>query len=166
MQTVPPERMPGEHKLEGLAAYDAALDELLANAAQIVRIFDQSITRSFNSPRRYDLMRQLLLAGRNHRVHIVLHDTTNIVRDCPRLMMLLKTFSHGLAIHQTLPTARRVYDPFAVADDTRFVRRFHYSDVRGVATIGDVAATSLLVKRFDEIWEASAPAVAATTIGL
>jgi hypothetical protein len=166
MQTVPPERMPGERKLDGLAAYDAALDELIANAGQIVRIFDQGIGRNFNSPQRYDLLRQLLLAGRNHRVRIVLHDTANVARDCPRLIMLLRQFSHGLAIHQTLPAARRVYDPFAVADDTRFVHRFHYSDVRGVATIGDVAATSLLIKRFDDIWEASAPAVAATTIGL
>lgn len=158
--------MPGEKRLEGLAAYDAALDELLANAGQIVRIFDQGIGRNFNSPQRYDLLRQVLLAGRNHRVRIVLHETSNVVRDCPRLIMLLRQFSHGLAIHQTLPAARRVYDPFAVADDTRFVHRFHYSDLRGVATIGDVAATSLLIKRFDEIWEASTPAVAATTIGL
>lgn len=166
MQTVPPERMPGESSLEGFAAYDTALDELIANAALIVRVFDYSIGRNFNSPRRYDLLRQLLLAGRNHRVRIVVHDATNVVRDCPRLMTLLRNFSHGLAIHQTLPAARRVYDPFAIADDTRFVHRFHYSDVRGVATIGDVAATSLLIKRFDEIWEASAQAVAATTIGL
>ena len=158
--------MPGEKRLEGLAAYDAALDELLANAGQIVRIFDQGIGRNFNSPQRYDLLRQVLLAGRNHRVRIVLHETSNVVRDCPRLIMLLRQFSHGLAIHQTLPAAKRVYDPFAVADDTRFVHRFHYSDVRGVATIGDVAATSLLIKRFDEIWEASTPAVSATTIGL
>jgi len=46
------------------------------------------------------------------------------------------------------------------------VRRFHYTDIRGEATIGDVAATSLLIKRFDEIWSASTPAVAATAIGL
>ena len=166
MQTVPPERMPGERILEGFAAYDAALDELIANSTQIVRIFDHSIGSNFNSPHRYELLRRLLLTGRTRRVHIVLHDATNIVRDCPRLIMLLKRFSHGLAIHQTLPAARRVYDPFAVGDDTRFVHRFHYSDVRGVATIGDVAATSLLIKRFDEIWEASALAVVATTIGL
>ncbi len=158
--------MPGERKLEGLVAYEAALDELIENAAQIVRIFDHSIGRNFNSPRRYDLLRRLLLAGRNRRVHIVLHDATNVMRDCPRLIMLLKHFSHGLAIHQTLPAARRVYDPFAVADDARFVHRFHHADVRGVATIGDVAATSLLIKRFDEIWEASALAVVPTTIGL
>jgi hypothetical protein len=158
--------MPGERKLEGFAAYDEALDELIANATRTVRIFDKNIGRNFNSPRRHDLLSQFLLMSRTNRVRIVLHDTANVVRDCPRLMMLVKRFSHGIAIYQTLPAARRVYDPFAVADDTRFVHRFHYSDVRGVATIGDVAATSLLIKRFDEIWEASAPAVAATTIGL
>ena len=166
MKPVQPERMPGEHKLEGLVAYEAALDELIANTAQTVRIFDKNIGRGFNTSQRYDLLRQLLLAKRTNRLYIVLHETANITRDCPRLMMLLKQFSHGISIHQTLPAARRVYDPFAVGDDMRFVHRFHYDDVRGAATIGDIANTRLLLKRFEEIWAASAPAVAATTIGL
>jgi len=166
MQPVPPERMPGERKLEGLVAYEDALDELLANATRTVRIFDRVLGKGFNSPRRYDLLRELLRASRTNRVYVALHETANIVRDCPRLIMLLKQFSHGLFIYQTLPAARRVYDPFAVADDTRFVHRFHHADMRGVATVGDVAATQLLMKRFDEIWQASAPAVSATTIGL
>ena len=84
----------------------------------------------------------------------------------PMLMLLLKQFSHSMAIHQTLPVARRVYDPFSIADDLRFVHRFHYNDVRGAATIGDVAAIHALLKRFDEIWQASAPAVTANTTGL
>ena len=166
MLPVPPERMPGERKLEGLAVYEAALDELIANAAHTVRIFDKNIGRSFNTPQRFELLRRLLLARRTNRVYLVLHETANITRDCPRLMNLLRQFSHGLFIYQTLPEARLVYDPFAIADDTRFVHRFHYDDVRGVATVGDVAATQLLMKRFDEIWQASAPSVSATTIGL
>ena len=166
MEPVPPERMPGERKLEGNAAYEAALDELLANTEHTVRIFDRRLTAAFNSPRRYGLLRQLLLAKRSNRVHIVLHETTNVTRDCPRLILLLKQFSHSMAIHQTLPVARRVYDPFSIADDLRFVHRFHYNDVRGAATIGDVAATHSLLKRFDEIWQASAPAVTANTTGL
>ena len=166
MQPVPPERMPGERKLDGTAAHDQALDELIANAAHIVRIFDKNLGRAFNSPRRYELMRQLLLARRTNRVYIVLHETANITRDCPRLIMLLKHFSHAMSIHQTLPAARRVYDPFAVADDTLFVHRFHYDDMRGAASVGDIANTRILIKRFEEIWEASCPAITATTIGL
>ena len=166
MQPVPPERMPGERMLEGAIACEQALDELIANAAHTVRIFDKNIGRGFNSPQRYELLRQLLLARRTNRVYIALQETGNIARDCPRLIMLLRQFSHAVSIHQTLPDARRVYDPFAVADDARFVHRFHYDDVRGVATVGDIAATGLLLKRYEEIWQASAPAVAATTIGL
>lgn len=166
METVPPERMPGERKLEGNAAYEAALDELLANATHTVRIFDRRPTAAYNSPQRHDLLRRFLLARRANRVHIVLHETGNIVRDCPRLVLLLRQFSHGIAIHETLPAARRVYDPFAIGDEARFVHRFHYNDVRGAATIGDVAATHALIKRFDEIWQASAPAVSASKMGL
>jgi len=166
MEPVPPERMPGERKLEGIGAYEAALDELIANTKQTLRIFDKNIGRAFNTPQRADLLRGLLLAGRTHRVYIVLHETSNIVRDCPRLMLLLKQFSHGMFIRQTLPAARRVYDPFAIGDDARFVHRFHYNDIRSVATVGDVADTNLLLKRFEEIWAASALAVAGTTLGL
>jgi len=158
--------MPGERKLEGNAAYEEALDELIADATHTVRIFDRRISTAFNTPQRYELLRRLLLAKRTNRIRIVLHETGNIVRDCPRLMMLLRQFSHGLVIHQTLPAARGVYDPFAIADEARFVHRFHYNDVRGAATFGDVAATQLLRKRFEEIWQASAPTVTAHPSGL
>ena len=166
MEPVPPERMPGERRLEGTVAYENALDELLMQATHTVRLFDRRIGSAFNTPQRYELLRRLLLAKRTNRVCIVLHETGNIVRECPRLMLLLRQFSHGIAIHRTLPDARRVYDPFVIADDTRFVHRFHYDDVRAAATIGDVAATSLLLKRFYEIWQASAPAVTANQTGL
>lgn len=158
--------MPGERPFEGRIAYEQALDELIANAAHTVRIFDRNIGTGFNSPQRYELLRQLLLARRTNRVHLVLHETANIVRDCPRLIALLRQFSQSVSIHQTLPEAWRVYDPFSIADDTRFVHRFHYDSARGIATVGDIAATSLLLKRYEEIWQASAPALAATTIGL
>lgn len=166
MRPVPPEQMPGERKLNGVTAYEEALDELIAQATHTVRIFDRRIGGAFNTQRRFDLLRRLLLAKRTNRVLIALHETANIVRDCPRLVVLKKQFSHGIAIHQTLPAARRVYDPFAVSDAARFVHRFHYDDMRGAATIGDVAATQTLLKRFDEIWQASTAAINAHTAGL
>ena len=115
---------------------------------------------------RNDTLRRLLLASRTNRIPIVLHETSNIVRDCPRLMALLGQFSHAVAIHRTLPPARRVYDPFAIVDVAAFVHRFHYDHPRGLHSRGDLPATQLLVRRFDEIWEASRPAVSATRLGL
>ncbi len=166
MQSGAPASTPGERMLEGAIACEQALDELIENAAHTVRIFDRNLGRGFNSPRRYELLRRLLLARRTSRVYLVLHETANISRDCPRVIMLLRQFSDAISIHQTRRDARRIYDAFAVADDARFVRRFHYDDIRGISAVGDIAATGLLLTRFDEIWQASAPAVAATTLGL
>jgi hypothetical protein len=166
MQPVSADRIPVERPLEGFAAYEEALDELLANCERAVRVFDRAIGSNYNSPHRYQLMRRVLLARRSNRIFIVLHETSNIVRDCPRLMMLLRQFSGQLSIHHTLPAARGACDPFVIGDDDRFVRRFHYDHARGVAAVGNPVDTHALSKRFQEIWEASAPAVSATVIGL
>jgi hypothetical protein len=166
VQPVPDNQMPGEQELDGIRAYEAATDELIVLAQRSVRIFDRALGRAFNSAQRIDALSRLLLERRTNRVRIVVHDASNIVAECPRLMTLLRRFSDTLAIHQTLRAARGVYDPFAIADEMRFVHRFHYDSMRGVAVIGDLAATRTLISRFDDIWEASSPAASATTIGL
>lgn len=166
MEPVPPERMPGLEPLAGAAAYERALDALIANAEHDVMLFDRRLGRDFDTPQRHAALRRLLLGRRTHRVRIVLHETGSLVRDCPRLLTLVRQFSHGLSIRQTLPAAQRVYDPFAIADEARFVHRFHHAGIRGEASIGDLAATRALIKRFEEIWQAAAPSVAAATTGL
>ncbi|MGH8619068.1 MAG: hypothetical protein ACREUW_15355 [Burkholderiales bacterium] len=166
MKEVPPERMPGDRPLAGGVEIESAIDGLIAEADAHIRLFDRALTRAWNSPQRHDLLRAFLLKRRTNKLEIVLHETGNLTRDCPRLMLLVKQFSHALAIRRTLPAARRVYDPFAIADDLLFVHRFHFDDLRGVLTRADLAATQLMRKRFAEIWEASTPAMAATTLGL
>jgi hypothetical protein len=166
METVPPERMPGELELVRLAQIEIAIDDLIANSKHAVRVFDKSVGRSFNTAQRCALLRDLLLASRSNRVYIALHETSNIVRDCPRLVNLLRQFSHSMFIYRTLPAARQVYDPFVIGDDLRFVHRFHYDRPRGAAVIGDLTNTTLMLRRFEEIWSVSAPAICATTIGL
>jgi hypothetical protein len=166
MKEVPPELMPGDRPLSGAAEIEAAIDALIAEADAHIRIFDRAFTRAWNTPGRQERLRAFLLKRRTNRLEIVLHDAGNLVRDCPRFVLVLKQFSHAVTVRRTLPAAQRVYDPFAIADDLLFVHRFHYDDIRGVMTRADLAATQLLRKRFAEIWEASKPALAATTLGL
>jgi len=87
-------------------------------------------------------------------------------RSCPRMIQLLRTFSHAVAIHETQTQAKGVYDPFVVADEMNSVRRFHFNDLRGLFARNDPIEAHTLAERFEEIWEASAPAVTANTIGL
>ncbi len=157
---------PQHTPLFGDAEYDAALDTALAKAQQSVRIFEHTLGRGYNSPQRFDLLRRFLLASRRNRLQIVVHEPHAIDRNCPRILNLLRLYGHAMSIHETHSNAKSVYDPFTVVDDHSFVHRFHCDETRGLLALDDPLGTHALAKRFDEIWEASSPAVSATTVGL
>ena len=155
-----------QRKIEGMAQLDECLDTLFARPGRRLRIFDRQLGAAYNRTHRNDLLRSFLLASRSNRLQLVLHDTSNLQRDCPRLLDLLRRFSHSISIHETDSQAKGVYDPFAVLDERDYVHRFHYDDTRGLLGLDDPQEALTFVHRFEEIWEASAPAVSATTLGL
>ena len=157
---------PGQHKLEGVAQIEAAIDTVIASATRSLRIFDRSLSREYNSVRRHDLLRGFLLASRVNRVYIVVHDTVGIQLNYPRLCNLIQQFSHSLAIRLTQPRAKQVYDPFCVADDANYVHRFHYDHPRGLLALGDPGGAQELLGRYEEIWDSSDPVLNTTTLGL
>jgi hypothetical protein len=157
---------PQYEKLLGSAQYEAAYERLLARPQRMLRIFDRQLGKSFNAAARYELLRAFLLASRANRLQIVLHDTSTLARDCPRIVNLLRQFSHAISIHETEPQAKGVYDPFAVADERDYLHRFHYDAPRSLLALDDVQGARGFVDRFNEIREASVPAASATTLGL
>ena len=152
--------------LTGFKEYEAALDRLLGMALGRIRIFDRRLSSDYNAAARIEAMRALLLANRTHRITIVVHDPEKIRLDCPRLVSLQRQFANALSIHRTLSLARGVYDAFCIADGSHYARRFHFDSPRGTLALNDADNAAELVRRFDEIWEASQPAVTATTLGL
>jgi hypothetical protein len=155
-----------EHALAGFAAYEAALDQLIGMALGRIRLFDRLLGRSYNTAARVEALRRFLLADQANRVAIVVHEPERIRLDCPRLVNLQRHFAHALSIHRTLSVARGVYDPFCVVDGSHYARRFHFDNPRGILVRNDADAAGVLVQRFEEIWEASQPAVTGTTRGL
>lgn len=153
-------------KLEGDAEHEAAIDTLLARPGRKLRIFERRLGKGYNSARRHELLRHFLLGGRGHVIQIVLHDASTLQRDCPRMITLVRQFSHAISIHETEPQAKGVYDPFIVMDERDYVHRFHYDNPRGLLGLADPQGAQGFVQRFEEIWEASAPAASATTLGL
>jgi len=158
--------VPQHIPLLGNADYEAALDTALAKAQLSIRVFEHTLGSGYNSPRRFDLLRRFLLASRRNRLQIVVHEPRTMDRNCPRLLNLLRLHSHAISIHETHSNAKSVYDPFTVVDDHSFVHRFHFDEIRGLMALDDPIGTHALLERFDEIWEASSPAISATTIGL
>ncbi len=160
------EPKPQHTQIFGNAEYEAAIDTILQKASSKIRIFDHALGREYNSSRRIEMLRQFLLASRRNTLQIVVHDTGTMDRNCPRIFNLLRTYGHAISINETHPSAKLVYDPFVIVDDRCFVHRFHFDEMRGLAGVDDPIGTHTFIERFSEIWEASSPAVFATTLGL
>lgn len=157
---------PQQSPILGNAAYDEALDDILSRAQRSMRIFENALGAAYNSPKRVELMRAFLLANRRNRLQIVVHDVLGMDRSCPRLLNLLRVHAHAIGIHETHQAAKAVYDPFAIVDEDHYVHRFHFEEMRGLRSIDDPIGAHPFLERFAEIWEASSPAVSATTLGL
>ncbi len=156
------------HKpLDGVAEYVAALDEICGLAQQSLFIFENDFdSLGFDSEVRYNTLRRFLLSSPFVCLHLLAHDTEPLVRFCPRIMMLLRQFSHVMHIYQTPTNLRHLTAPFAVADSQHFVRRFHFNDTRGIFGQNDPQESILLKSRFEEIWASSHPNASGSVLGL
>src|SRR5262245_37005336 len=124
----PPERRTITTRREYLAAFD----ELLAGVRRELRIFDPDGAQlELGTPDRARQLHDFLLANRDNRLFVAVHDPEHIRRSCPRLLTLLTQFSVAIAIHQTEGEALRADDCFALADMAHFVRRPVAAAARG-----------------------------------
>jgi hypothetical protein len=153
-------------RFESLREYESLIDQLIPQTQRIIRVFDRSLSRDWNSPARCEALRQFLLANRMTRLLIVLHDAEPVERECPRMVDLVRQFGAAVRIHQTLSLARNVYDPFVVFDSSHYVHRFHYRYLRAAQGTNDVIGAQQLLDRYSEIWDASTHAVSAEASGL
>jgi hypothetical protein len=153
-------------RFEGMREYEALIDQLIPQTQRTIRIFDRSLSRSYNAQERFEALRRFLLASRANRLMIVLHETATVERDCPHVIDLLRQFATAVKINETLKPARQIYDPFVIFDATHYVHRFHYDHLRAAHGTNDVLGAQQLLDRYVEIWEASAPALSANTTGL
>jgi hypothetical protein len=153
-------------RFEGMREYEAILDDLIPQTQRIIRVFDQSLSRAWNTSWRHEMLRQFLLANRANRLLIVVHDAEPIERECPRVVDLVRQFGTAIRIRQTQSLAKEIYDPFIVFDANHYLHRFHYRFLRAAQGTNDLVGTQQLLDRYTEIWEASALAVTAGASGL
>ncbi len=157
-----------QHTLfDGAADYIAALDTVCSSAQRTLNIFENDFSDiGFNSEARYNTLRRFLLGSPNNRLQLLAHDPQHLIRYCPRMMMLLREFSHSMAIFQTPPHMKNVTEPFAVADHAHYVRRYHFDDARGLLARNDPEGARLLNARFQEMWLSSHSGATPSRLGL
>ena len=147
--------------------FQTSVERLLEQPGRELRVFDpDGASLRLNDPQRIERLDRFLLASRTRRIYLVVHNTDHITRQCPRLMTLLRRFSHAMQINRTHEEIREVQDSFLLLDGMHYVRRPVANLFRGAMGLGDENEGQALRGRFGEIWSASYPAVSSTTVGL
>ncbi len=154
-------------KLDGVVDYTNALDQLCKLARQELLLFERNYDGlGYNGEARYQTLRHFLLANPNNKLYVLAHDVRYLTTQCARMTMLLRQFGHSVHIYQTPKHLQHLTEPFAVADNDHYVRRFHFDDPRGIFAQNDPEQSRALKSRYMEMWANSHPAASATTLGL
>ena len=154
-------------RFEGETAFQEAVDRLLEQPGRELRIFDPDLAAlRVNSPARIAQLERFLRASRTRRIQIVVHRTEHLTRHCPRMLALLKLFNHMIQINQSHEEIRSLQDAFIVLDAAHYLRRPVADQYRGALGLNDETEALGMRARFLEIWAASFPGVASTTVGL
>lgn len=162
-----PGPVPRYEALATVAAQIAAIDELIGLAKLSIRVYDMDLSRmGWNGVERARRLVSFLRGSPAARLEIIVQDTSWIEQSCPRLTQLLKTHGHAMAIKRSGDDARNAMDPLMIVDGVHFLHRFNIAQPRAALSIGDPAAATPLVTRFDAISETAEPGISATTLGL
>jgi hypothetical protein len=154
-------------RFETNEGFQAAVERLLEQPGRELRMFDpDGAALRLNDPARIERLERFLLASRTRRLYLVLHDTDHVTRQTPRLLTLLRRFSHAVQINRTFEEIRQVQDAFLLLDSMHYVRRPVAVHFKGAMGLGDENEGQALRGRFAEIWSTSYPAVSSTTVGL
>ena len=149
------------------AEFQQALDRLLAAQGRELRIFDPDLSAlRLNTAQRVEQLRQFLAASRTRRLYVAVHDPDYLTKYCPRMMALLARFAHAIQVNCTHEEIRNLQDSFLVLDQAHYLRRPVAQQFRGALGLHDDTEALAMRARFVEIWSASFPGVAGTTLGL
>jgi len=158
---------PQEVRIDGIAEQVLAIDTLVDLAQHTLQVFDRDLVEGgWNSPDRAERIARFLRRSRNSRLSIIVHDTRHLESACPRLLALLRTYGHAMAIWRTGAEARHATDGLVLADGRHHLHRYHVDQPRATFALEMPQATKPLVARFEEIWATGEPALGGSVLGL
>jgi hypothetical protein len=162
-----PVLVPHREILEGERAFEEAVNCVISGGENTLHIFDQDLSAGdYGSLQRHDALQVFLRKHSGNRLVIVLHDTDRLTSRMPRLINLLRAYGHAMEIRKTEDHVRHAADGLVIADGRHYVHRLHRDHARSILGWDDPNAARELEDRFQQLMEASYPAVFATTLGL
>ena len=147
------------------AGFRQAIDLVIAAARYRLCVFDRDLERmALERPERCAALTQFL-AGGSGGMRIAVHDPTPLECRCPRLVLLLRNFSHAVEVRRMPDNLSHVADCFLLADQAHAAIRFHIDHARGKLLLDAPGEARPWFVRFEEIWAAASPCSPATAFG-
>jgi hypothetical protein len=153
--------------LLGERNYEASTSLLIARAQRELRIFDPDLSRgAYQDLEVAELLQGFLAKDRLNRLTIVMHDSGFFNTRCPRLIDLMKRYTHAMTIYITDERAQVAQDAFVLADRGDYLHRFHIDHARFKYSLDDQVAAQPLHERFEQLLDVTQSSLSITTTGL
>lgn len=156
--------------MESRAEAQQAIDRIISTASLQLSVFDQDPAhlreRGFGAPQRIEALRKFLLGNPQRRMTIILHESTAMESEVPRLVTLAGQFSAQVAVRRTVGHAREARDPMVLADRHSVWHHLHMDHPRSVLSINNPDDSQPRADRFDEILDSSEPVSVGSATGL
>lgn len=147
--------------------YEAATALIIEHAQRELRIFDPDLSRGgYQSLQVNQLLGDFLAKDRLNRLVIILHDSRFLLSSCPRLVELMKRYSHAITVYLTDEHAKVAQDAFILADGGDYLHRFHVDHARFKFMLNDEIAAQPLHERFSQLLDETQSILSITTVGL
>jgi hypothetical protein len=147
--------------------YEAATALIIRRATREIKLFDPDLSRGgFHSVEIHQALEDFLAKDRLNRITVILHDSQFFYTRCPRLIELMKRYTHAMTIYLTDERGHVAQDAFILADRGDYLHRFHVDHARFKYVHEDEVAAKPLHERFEQLLEVTSTTLSVMTTGL
>lgn len=147
--------------------YESATRLMIECAERELRIFDPDLSRGgYQSLQLHDSLENFLAKDNLNRVTMILHDSQFFYTRCPRLIELMKRYTHAMTIYLTDERGHVAQDAFVLADRGDYLHRFYVDHARFKYVHGDEVAAKPLHERFEQLLDVTSVTLSVSTTGL
>jgi len=153
--------------LKERAAVQARVLELALRARHEFLVFSPQLdARLFNIRELTQALTDLATRDRHNRVHILVEDTDQALRDNDRVVRLCQRLSDFVQLRRTGEEHLGLRELFVVTDRLGYLHQPDITNPEWVSAFAQQRAAVPLAQRFYEMWDRSEPVSAIHTVGL
>lgn len=131
---------------------------LAQQAQRSLRIFTRDLEAAvYNTLDFIEAVTKLATLSQYSMIHILIQDSTNVVKNGHRLVDLAYRLSSKIKLRKPCDEYRNYNEAFLIVDETGLMHKKLADRYEGMVNFNDSLETRNLAKFFDEVWEKSDP---------